>query len=444
MGYQSFSRPGRATSTTTFFVADKGPTPIINPETGAVEGWNSGYGHMETNSSDRAFNPIVGYRLSNNSVGFHSPNRPFLLKSNSFDYSKQESRAQGFSQIFCTPNSVTNGPGSGGFEASQSWDTNTFKWGFVTDPTSDWLSQLKDKATRNLLQNLRDSSFNAAQAVAERKQTADLIANTAKKVAGALRNLRKGNFGKAARDLGVVPKKRAGRRFNSQYATDQAKAIGNAWLELQYGWKPLLSDVYGSMETLAKANNPRGNPNTIYAKATGRASRSEAKTNRIERKPNSGWTGTDITVQEGNFDVIVKTGVTYSVSSPVLASLKKVGITNPALLAWELLPYSFVVDWFLPIGNYLESLDATNGLSFYDGYVSVLIKKRFSTNTNQSLHQTNGYKHQYRNDSEERTEIKFTRTALGGFPLAPAPTFKNPLSTSHVSSAMALLLQLKR
>jgi hypothetical protein len=37
-------------------------------------------------------------------------------------------------------------------------------------------------------------------------------------------------------------------------------------------------------------------------------------------------------------------------------------------LAWELIPLSFVVDWFLPVGKYLDSLNATKGITFLDGY----------------------------------------------------------------------------
>jgi hypothetical protein len=32
-------------------------------------------------------------------------------------------------------------------------------------------------------------------------------------------------------------------------------------------------------------------------------------------------------------------------------------------LAWELIPYSFVVDWLFPVGDYLSSLDALVGVS---------------------------------------------------------------------------------
>lgn len=31
------------------------------------------------------------------------------------------------------------------------------------------------------------------------------------------------------------------------------------------------------------------------------------------------------------------------------------GLTNPELVAWELVPYSFVADWFIPLGDWMAA-----------------------------------------------------------------------------------------
>ena len=49
--------------------------------------------------------------------------------------------------------------------------------------------------------------------------------------------------------------------------------------------------------------------------------------------------------------------------------LGQLGFDNPALIAYELMPYSFVVDWFYNIGDYLQSQTALAGLSL--DYVSI-------------------------------------------------------------------------
>lgn len=60
--------------------------------------------------------------------------------------------------------------------------------------------------------------------------------------------------------------------------------------------------------------------------------------------------------------------IVYKVENRTLASLNSLGLVNPLSLAWELLPMSFVVDWFIPIGGFLRQLTAPLGLEFTYGY----------------------------------------------------------------------------
>jgi hypothetical protein len=48
----------------------------------------------------------------------------------------------------------------------------------------------------------------------------------------------------------------------------------------------------------------------------------------------------------------------------------QLGLTNPASMAWAALPYSFVVDWLLPVGTMLGALSAPVGLKFQTGYTT--------------------------------------------------------------------------
>jgi hypothetical protein len=203
-----------------------------------------------------------------------------------------------------------------------------------------------------------------------------------------------------------------------------------------------LSDVYGATEALAKANNESSeNRNSLFKVATGRARRKETPMSRVDKTISSSDTGYSYTVNVGLLDVHVRISVMYAVSSPVANDLKKLGITNPALLAWELLPYSFVVDWFLPIGNYISSLDATLGLEFKFGYMTTYTKYVSTTILSSNYGPKNGYKRTIETGYQYNESVNVNRVPLTGFPAAPLPSFKNPLSSSHVASAMALILQ---
>jgi hypothetical protein len=37
-----------------------------------------------------------------------------------------------------------------------------------------------------------------------------------------------------------------------------------------------------------------------------------------------------------------------------MAAFRQMGLGNPASILWERIPWSFVLDWFIPIGTYLE------------------------------------------------------------------------------------------
>jgi hypothetical protein len=88
------------------------------------------------------------------------------------------------------------------------------------------------------LGNLKNSKINLGVAWAERSLTARLIGDTAKTLAKSYTHVLRGQTRKAMRSLGVP---------NSKSAPVSGNAAGR-WLELQYGWKPLLSDVYGALK----------------------------------------------------------------------------------------------------------------------------------------------------------------------------------------------------
>lgn len=445
MGREDFNVTRRSTLHQIYAVGTSAPYTVNDPANpGHVLYWVPGTVKLMTNDSSDPYLVKTGFRQSVNTPGFKSPKRPNLLKAQPFTFQTDSMTSNSFLLVDTAwDNAATNGPGTAGYEFSQTFQENANGLPQAPNNAASWVSDLSDKATSNLLNNLKNSNFNAAQAIAERKQTADLVASTATRVAKAYSNLRHGNFAKAASDLGITPPKRAGRRFNKNWPIDQAKAAGNAWLELNYGWKPLLADVYGSMETLARANNPPNgnqNGNVIYHKAKSRAVRKENPMSRTNASIGTN-VGSVITVASAQVEVYVRCGITYSVSSPPIQALANVGISNPALLAWELLPYSFVADWFIPIGNYLGQLDAANGLQFYDGYLTVVQKYTGSTVKFTDYHDSSGIKTTHGLNEQVHKSVIVTRKKLNSFPSAPFPKFKNPISTSHVASAMALLLQ---
>lgn len=300
--------------------------------------------------------------------------------------------------------------------------------------TPEQLLSARNECSNKLLMKVKDQKVNIAQAIGERQQTIDLIATTAKRIADGFLALKKGDVVGAARLVTgfAKPSRRVRQNFRKQYKVDPDKAAANAWLELQYGWKPLLQDIYDAAEFAAQRAMKE-----IKSKATASVTREIVETS----KP---FQGGQVQQYNGLYDrkasIIVKMQCRFIPTDDASHNLVQLGLTNPFLLAWELLPYSFVVDWFLPIGNWLSVQDATVGLVFLDGGSVTVQKRRLFWEYNKGSDDGGPYDTKY-DISATGNQIWDTieREPLGSFPFVKLPQFKNPLTSLHAANAIALL-----
>lgn len=210
----------------------------------------------------------------------------------------------------------------------------------------------------NLVNKLRDamrgSDFNPSVFSAEAKQGFDMITDAATRIAKSFRYLRRGNFRGAA---GVLVRNTPRDRGRHQLPTPTSKDLGSRWLELQYGWLPLLKDAEAGAHMLAHHLNT---PFRQTYRASVRRESSPASRVIEERLP----------AFCNNALVFRSVGkATYTHRRSLIAYVteketipKLTGLLDPELVAWELLPYSFVVDWFIPIGDWLSARAFASGL----------------------------------------------------------------------------------
>jgi len=267
--------------------------------------------------------------------------------------------------------------------------------------------------TKALLK-LADGKATFAVDLAEAKESVDMLAGSVKNVAQALLDFKRGNYKSIPARFGLTP----GELLSGKFAAD-------VWLQFQYGWKPLYKQIASYME-LSQEKMDR--PLYLHGKSTqvGSATQTfEQSFGKIE--------------STGAYRSRVKTHYCAKISDSFLANANRFGVLNPATVVWELVPYSFVVDWFVPVGNYLEALSATAGLDFVWGYESTTLDvsmiQRFTPYAFPSGHIVQEAKRKilYR---------KFERTPFGGFQLPELYAKANPFSSSHVASAVSLIRQL--
>jgi len=216
-------------------------------------------------------------------------------------------------------------------DGDKGWRTTTHLGAFgtpVTYPT--WSSDDDIALLGKLREKIAGSSFNAGVSLGESKEALHLIFNSANRIARSLHALKRGNFHAAARelsDLQGVPRSRARKG---------PKRVADQWLELQYGWLPLLNDAKEGAEFLAHLHS--------YP------SQQVVRVSRQAKQETQGWKSAMYDSKSTMFDRKTIKAILTEVDTVALA-----GLTDPLSVAWELLPYSFVADWFIPIGNYLSA-----------------------------------------------------------------------------------------
>lgn len=136
------------------------------------------------------------------------------------------------------------------------------------------------------------------------------------------------------------------------------------YLKYVYGWKPLMQDVYGLIEM---AKGSAKNPLLLNATVSKKSQEQSALKTYFDPS--------NITSNElGPCDVRSRASCSLwaevNPNAANIRSLNQLGLLNPASLAWELVPWSFVVDWLVPIGPVLSAFTAPVGLNFVNGSIS--------------------------------------------------------------------------
>jgi len=290
------------------------------------------------------------------------------------------------------------------------------------------------KALRKLIEKAQVGiEANLAQDFAQLHQTVDLIGNTANRLRGALLALKSGNIPKAIKDIwqGKEPVLRLGGKL-----LHSEKSLANNWLELQYGWKPLLQDIHGAFESLAQL--------TVGDLYTRRVAASASMEDHGEGDPITHWLGSATKVGAHYYSARTrcKYVLRYKVDNHLMQFLQQTGFTNLPNLVWEILPLSFVSDWFVPLGPWLETLRSWDGLTFVDGSVTLFTRRGAQSvvNFNGAVAGAPGQLFE-ENATYYRETIQFERGRLTDFPSAYMPRgFKSGVSsTTHAANAVALL-----
>lgn len=234
-----------------------------------------------------------------------------------------------------------------------SWDTennNPFS-GFYSSLVGD-LSSADNASWSSLVDRVRSGPAQLGVAFAEWGQSFDMVTRRALALRRAYSDLRRGRFRKFLRELSIGAK-----RKHRNLVKSAASDASNLWLEYSFGWKPMTQDIYDACTALQKPL-PGG-------RAYGSGKQSFRQT-WSAASPGYNYVAACVgrTRQGGDFYV----------TNPNAYLTQQLGIRNPASIAWELVPFSFLADWAFDIGSFLGGFTDMAGITIVRPYCSRTVR----------------------------------------------------------------------
>jgi len=184
---------------------------------------------------------------------------------------------------------------------------------------------------------------------AEYKQSVRMIASTATTLWRAYRAVKQLRFGDAATALRMkfLPK-----------GVSKFKSAGNNWLEFHFGWEPLFKDIHEALEVI-------NDPVKSFEYERARVKDEIRQNGRVSF-------GATFHLWDARGYQSCTQGARVKFSKPgTNHTLDQWGISNPASIVWELVPFSFVVDWFVNIGDFLDSQTDFAGMQLESTYCTL-------------------------------------------------------------------------
>lgn len=298
------------------------------------------------------------------------------------------------------------------------------------------------EARTRTLNKLSQKKWDLGVAAGELKQTVGLVSDLADSMVGfvdrtvnAKRRMKQqlhrffrrvrqhGDFYQAAAEVGLKD-------------ISLLEDLRNAWMQYSFGVKPLVSDIQASGKYLSDLLFKDAAAVTFRVKA-GAKRESEVRdyladlSDPVKRRA------------LGTTTVWVHYSVVYEMPIGGTGPLNELGLDNGLATAWELTTLSWMVDYVLGMGDWLQSLTATKGLIFREGCRSELERCVISSVELKS----DGAVDYIRPAGPLVTAIesgRFTRSLIpaGGLTPAIAPTWKNSIGLVQLGQSLFALSNL--
>ncbi|UHK03266.1 MAG: maturation protein [Hangzhou levivirus 1] len=172
----------------------------------------------------------------------------------------------------------------------------------------------------------------------------------------------------------------ASRARKTTKAVDLSKIIAEVWLEMRYAWRPLYYDIVAIDEAVRRLQE-----GVEYPLCRAYGTREETISKFDKMASNAGtFPGTYSGGLPGAlFSCTYGTTVTQTLHASVGVQVRtrNIHLSDPLITAWELVPFSFILDWFVSIGDTLSAFSpfASGEVVFSTVNVTTEMNQRGST-----------------------------------------------------------------
>lgn len=240
----------------------------------------------------------------------------------------------------------------------------------VADLTSV-IESLQHSVRARLVQKISAQEVSLPTTILEARDTQELLLETARKLKLVFKAARRGDLIGALRHLGYTrPPPKLNRQFKHRRRDGKKLTFDDAlnnWLALRYGWQPLLSDIYSILVQIEK--DFMSEREVLHRSRTSQFGDFASKHESAQADGTIGQYLFSCGFQNSwdeDTRVTCEAWASYRETSRLMRFLHEWGILNPASVAWDLLPLSFVADWVVNVGGWLSSLNYAVGLELAD------------------------------------------------------------------------------
>lgn len=216
--------------------------------------------------------------------------------------------------------------------------------GGFTTPFPDLDPRQIYKLIAKLQGKIYGSKFHPAATLAEGFKAIDMVYNAAVRIGASIAAVKKRDWRALKRSLPWLhPDTMKG-------IAKTGKSTSQIVLEIQYGWRPLMSDAHEAGQWLAAAMDQTNRSHDNYT-VTRRWQTQQAPSALAFGDPLLSFASED-TFWQARYQVLTES--IQAAYTPTMWSL--------AEAVWERIPYSFIGDWFVPIQSYLNSMNTVTGI----------------------------------------------------------------------------------